>query len=305
MHNEEKYFNLRINHKYKNQTLEEVFKMFCLSKQKSNYLFANSCCFVNGEIASKDTIVKLGDYLMVDVTNFEQIDYIPEAKPIKVLYEDDYLIIVEKPSGYIIYPDSNDKTGTMANIIAGYFEKTSQNNSIRHCHRLDTETSGCLVYAKDIFTHAKLSKMFEEKTVEKTYLTIVEGLAKNTETITIGIGKDRHNSKKMVATQNGQSAYTKYKLLKTNNFYSFLKVNIKTGRTHQIRVHLSSKKLPIYGDKLYGSTKTSRILLHCYSLKFEHPITSKDMTIVSKLPRDFEKILKKELLTCDLKQILL
>ncbi len=302
---QERYFTIKINPNNAGITLLDLFKKFYLSKQKINYLLDNNCCFINGDIVTKDTILNRDDYLMIDISNFERIDYIEENKKIEVLYEDDYLLIVNKPAGYIIYPDSKEKTNTMANIIAGYYLQTGQNNTIRHCHRLDTDTSGCLVYAKDIFTHSYLCKLFEEHKIDKTYLTIVEGCAKKDAVIRTSIGKDRHHSGKMIVTNNGQPAFTKYKLLKTNNRLSFVKVNIKTGRTHQIRVHLSHNELPIYGDTMYGAKHNGRIMLHCYSLKFNHPITGFPLTIVGKMPSDMEKIIKKELLTCDLRRILL
>ena len=293
-YNNEKYFMMRIRGDFHYKTLNELFKAFNLAKAKINYIIQNNCCYLNGEIASLDTILKQNDYLMIDISNFEKLDYIAEENKLDILYEDDYLLIVNKPSGYIIYPDTKTKTSTMANFVANYYQKNNIDVTIRHCHRLDMQTTGCLVYAKDLITQSAMEKLFETHQIEKNYLTIVEGLFFGKGKISTPIGKDRHINGKMVTHSNGQPALTLYEVIDSNQRTSLLKVNIKTGRTHQIRVHLSSILHPIYGDKLYGSINDSDIMLHCHTLEFNHPILGKKVSVKAPLSYKFNRLLKQE-----------
>lgn len=293
-YNNEKYFMMRIRGDFHYKTLNDLFKSFNLAKNKINYLIQNNCCYLNGDIATLDTIIKQNDYLMIDISNFEQLDYIPEDKKLEILYEDDYLLIINKPSGYIIYPDDKNKTSTVANFVANYYQKNNIDATIRHCHRLDIQTTGCLVYAKDLITQSAMQKMFENHNIEKNYLAIVEGMFFGKGKISTPIGKDRHTNGKMVTHNNGQPALTFYEVLDSNKRTSLLKVNIKTGRTHQIRVHLSSILHPIYGDKLYGSINESDIMLHCYTLEFNHPILGKKINVKAPISFNFNKLLKEE-----------
>lgn len=296
-YNNEHYFLMRIRGNLHHRKLNDFFKLMNLSKAKIQYLIKNNCCFVNGELSDETKVLNQNDYLMIDITNFEKIDYSPVESKLDILYEDDYLLIINKPSGHIIY--SNDSKTTIANYIANYYHKIELNSTIRHCHRLDTDTTGCLVYAKDIITHSAMSKMFEENKIKKTYLAISEGIIVKDGIIATPIGKDRHTNGKMIVYNKGQNAKTTYKVLSNNHNTSLLSVEIETGRTHQIRVHLSSILHPLYGDKLYGAVTDSRVMLHCYRLNFVHPILGTRLEITSKIPQDFNKVLKKEGLSCD------
>lgn len=294
----EHYFMMRIRGNLHHKRLSDLFKMMNLSKQKIQYLINNNCCFINGELVDETKLLNQNDYLMIDISNFEQIDYKPVDAKLDILYEDDYLLIINKPTSMIVY--SLDKnTISLANYVANYYQINDLNSTIRHCHRLDKDTTGCLVYAKDLITHSAMSKMFEDNKIKKTYLAIAEGIIIKDGIINTPIGKDRHVNGKMVTHPNGQKAITKYKVLSKNQNTSLLSVEIETGRTHQIRVHLSSILHPLYGDKLYGAITESRVMLHCHKLNFVHPILGTRLEITAKIPQDFNNILKKERLSCD------
>lgn len=295
--NDERYFIMRIRANYNKYTVGAVLKKLNLSKPKINYIFANNCCYVNGTNETIDKVLLTNDYLMIDISNFEKKEQKVFDYKLDILYEDDYLLIINKPTGFIIYSDDANKN-TIDNMIANYYQQIDLFASVRHCHRLDTETTGCLIYAKDMITHSAISKMFEDGTVKKNYLAIVEGIINKDGSINTSIGKDRHISGKMVIYRNGQYAKTNYKVVSKSDKATLLDVAIETGRTHQIRVHLSSILHPLYGDSLYGAVTTSRVMLHCHKLNFVHPILGTRLEITAPLPHDFRSVLKKERLTC-------
>ncbi len=299
---DEKYFYMRVRGNLHYKKLIDFFKEFNVAKAKMNYLVTNNCCFVNGEVATLDTIIKQNDYLMIEISNYEKLDFIPEEKKLDILYEDDYLLVINKPSGYIIYPDDKSKKNTIANFVANYYKQNNLDISVRHCHRLDNNTTGCLVYAKDIITQSIVDNMFQKHQIEKNYLAIVEGMMHGKGKINALIAKDRHISGKMIVHPKGMNALTYYEVLSTSQTSSLVKLNIKTGRTHQIRVHMSSLLHPLYGDKLYGSINDSSIMLHCYTLEFTHPILGKKLNIKAPIPYEFNKILKQEKLVLNNKQ---
>ena len=158
---------------------------------------------------------------------------------------------------------------------------------------MDTDTSGCLVFAKDIITASALSKKFENKEIVKKYVALVQGVVEKEGSINKNIGSDRHVNNKMVITKNGKPAFTRYELIKLLHGKSLLKVFITTGKTHQIRVHLAAIKHPIVGDEKYGATiPANRALLHCAEITFAHPNYNKDIVIKCKLPSDMYKFVK-------------
>ncbi len=295
----EQYFNIKIRNNLNNHKLNDFFALFNVAKAKRNYLVENNCCYLNGNLASGETILKSGDYLMIDISSFERNIYPPLDLPLDILYEDDYLLVVNKPTNFIIYSLNQEENHTMANIVSNYYLQHQLNRTIRHCHRLDLDTTGCLIYAKDLFTQSAIEKLFENHLIEKSYLAIVEGEVLTNNTIKSAIGKDRHINGKMIIKKTGPLSKTTYEVVSANKRVSFLKVKIDTGKTHQIRVHLASINHPLYGDTLYGAISNSRVMLHCIGISFIHPILGKKMQIIAPIPKDFKNILKKENLSCD------
>lgn len=285
------YFNYKINEIYDNITIREFLNKLKVAKNKINYFITNKCFYINGENVDIDTILHKDDYLDIDILAFEQIDYLPCEKKVEILYEDDYILVVNKPKKIIIFPENKEENGTMANVIAGLYKLRGEDRTIRHAHRLDKDTSGCLVYAKDVITHSILSSMFENNGVKKDYIAIVENKVKKDGVITSNIGKDRHVNGKMAIARNGKSAFTSYHIEKTYNDVTVLKVRIKTGRTHQIRVHLSSIGHPLLGDYLYGAKieNINSVMLHAKRVTFTHPFTNQVIIVDAPIHKDMKK----------------
>lgn len=286
------YFRYTIKNKETGRNLKEFLQSFNLAKNKINYLIDNKCIIINGELVFKrEFILKENDEVLIDVSNYEQIDYLPMRYNLDIIYEDEYILVVNKPSGVIIYPENKELSNTMANYVAYYYTKTNQNKTIRHVHRLDADTTGCLVYAKDILTHSYLSNLFENSNVKKEYNAICYGIIEKGGKIDTPIGRNRHNNLMMVSPR-GLNALTFYKPLKHLDGNTLLNVEIKTGRTHQIRVHMSSIQHPLLGDEKYGSKDDyQRIMLHCSHIGFVHPIYKYWIDFYANIPQDMKYII--------------
>lgn len=263
-----------------------------LSYEKMRYLINNKCCFINGLVVSEDYILNIDDTLCIDTSYFDGLDYLPTEYNLDILYEDDFLMIVNKPSKCIIYDDN--KNDTMANYIAYYYITKDLDYKVRHAHRLDYDTSGCIVYAKDIITHACLNKMIEEGSLKRYYLAVVENnFNKNNGKVNLSIGKDRHVNGKMVISKTGKTAITHYKVKKNFKGYALVSLLLETGRTHQIRVHMSAINHPLVGDEMYyAKTTFERVLLHSHKVEFIHPITGNKIEIECPLPKDMNDFIK-------------
>lgn len=284
------YFVLKITKNYDQYLLSDFLSSFYLSNDKIKYLLNNQCCFVNGVI-SKDVILKTGDELCIDTGFYDVNEVLPVDTKIDILYEDEYLLIVNKLPKCIIYPDDKNTDNTMANYISNYYLKNDLDYKVRHVHRLDYDTTGILVYAKDIITHAALSKMIELGTFVRKYLAITEGkFDKKIGQVKASIGKHRHQNNTMIVSKTGKTAITNYEVVDYQNNKSLVLLKLETGRTHQIRVHMSYIGHPLIGDSKYGSIiNDERVLLHSYIVDFIHPMTNKKMHITSDMPNDFKK----------------
>ncbi len=265
---------------------------------------------VNNSIQTQKYILKHGDVVAVELPKKEDQTFLePESFNFKILYEDNDVLVIDKPAGVVVHPAPGNTNGTVVNALLGkdndfmeQFHSGESNTLLRPgiVHRLDKDTSGCLVIAKNMLSLNNLSKAFAEHKVKKEYKALIYGIPHTLHgTIETLIGRHPVNRKKMsVVTRNGREAVTHYRVEKSgkiNNIdVSLLSVSIVTGRTHQIRVHLSYKKMPIIGDIVYGGKPripASRQLLHSAKLEFPHPISGLTITVVSEYPDDFQKYL--------------
>ena len=265
----------------KDTTINEFLTSLGLGKSKVNSLIDGKKIKCSKTILKQNSIIKKDEVLFIDIEEYEKIDYEPIQYDLDILYEDDYLLVINKPKGIIIY-DLDQKQESLANYLRYYYVMNNINRTIRHVHRLDKETSGCILYAKDFITHAALSKMLENNEITRLYHAEVEGRVNKKGTINKNIGKDRHNNNKMIINENGLNAITHYKLLKYNQNQntSLVEVKLETGRTHQIRVHFMSEKHPLLGDKIYNpSTKINELKLESHSIEFIHPITLQEIKV--------------------------
>lgn len=262
-------------------TIDEYLKSLGLGKNKINSLIDRNKIKLNKNYVKHNTLLKKDDYLYIDIEDYEKIDYEPIESELNILYEDDYLLVINKPKGIIIY-DLDQKEESLANYVRYYFQINNINRAIRHVHRLDKDTSGCILYAKDFITHAALSKMLENDEIIRVYHAEVEGRINKKGTINKNIGKDRHKNNKMIISESGVTAITHYKLLEYNKEKntSLVEIILETGRTHQIRVHFMSEKHPLVGDKIYNpNTTVKELQLESFSISFIHPITKQKITI--------------------------
>ncbi|MCM1259366.1 MAG: RluA family pseudouridine synthase [Staphylococcus sp.] len=274
------------------KTIKEILHQYNVAQCKIHQLLLHHCCYRNGEAIEPDTLFFINDYLSIDISLFEQMNYLPEDGQLPILYEDDYLLVVNKPARMIIYPDQPNKMGTVVNLVAQYYQDNQLDLTIRHCHRLDKDTTGCLIFAKDLITQSAMAHLFETHQVKKTYWTKVEGKITQAGRIELPIGKNRHSSGKMVVSPTGKKAITYYKPLSSTKQSTLVEIQIETGRTHQIRLHMATIGHPIIGDMLYGSTMDAPLLLHCKSLQWQHPITHERLVIDAPLPSTFQKYKK-------------
>lgn len=265
-----------IDKSFDGYSVKEFLAFFKLSSKKINWIVNEKKYLVNGLTLKT---LKTNDVLLIPKEVFNEKTIEPIYKNIDVLYEDDYLLIVDKPRGIIIHSDTNLQTA-LDNIVAGYLLKKGYDPIARHAYRLDKDTTGCMVYAKDPLTLAYLSNAVESKEMFKTYRTIVNGTLDEKEGILdFPIGTDRHVNGKMVVSKKGKASITNYQVIKESDNKSLLEVFLKTGRTHQIRLHMSYIGHPVIGDSLYGKKQNVDLCLQATSVSFLNPYNKKRLTV--------------------------
>ena len=252
------------------------------------------------EIKKVGLKLKGNENFSVEIPEEEIQEIKAENIPIEIVYEDFHIAVINKPSNLTVHPAQNIYSGTLVNALLYHFKNLSKPEDITRpgiVHRLDKDTSGLIIIAKTNEAHEKLVEMFQGKNMKKTYVAICKGnFSKKSGRIENLIGRDTFERKRMAVVEtNGKIAITNYEVLDEVQDFSLLKVNIETGRTHQIRVHMKFLNHPILGDSTYGATSkiAERQMLHAYMLEFLHPITKEKIKVVGKLPEDFENVLKK------------
>lgn len=265
-----------IDKSFDGYSVKEFLTFFKLSSKKINWIVNEKKYLVNGLTLKT---LKTNDVLLIPKEVFNEKTIEPIYKNIDVLYEDDYLLIVDKPRGIIIHSDTNLQIA-LDNIVAGYLLKKGYDPIARHAYRLDKDTTGCMVYAKDPLTLAYLSNAVESKEMFKTYRTIVNGTLDVKEGILdFPIGTDRHVNGKMVVSKKGKASITNYQVIKETDNKSLLEVFLKTGRTHQIRLHMSHIGHPVIGDSLYGKKQNVDLCLQATAVSFLNPYNKKRLTV--------------------------
>ena len=262
---------------------------------------------VNGKATKSSYKIEENDEIAIEVPEAETTEIKPENIKIDIVYEDSDIAVINKQAGLVVHPAHGHYSGTLVNAILYHIKDLSGiNGEIRPgiVHRLDKDTSGLIVIAKNDKVHAALTEMFQEKKIKKKYLAILKGkLNKSEGKVVTQIGRDKNDRKKMTVIDDitkGKTAITNYRVISQNSLFTLVKVNIETGRTHQIRVHMRHLGYPILGDSVYGrKDNEKRQMLHAYKLEFLHPVTGHQMEFTGEIPEDFQKALKKSDLKID------
>lgn len=250
---------------------------------------------VNGKLGWSSDSLKEGDRIEIILETNDTQDIEPEDIDIDVKFEDEDLLIVNKPPFMVVHPTKSHQSGTLANGVTNYFRKTNQNCIVRLINRLDRDTSGLVVIAKSQFAHQAMAKKLDANEIEKYYIAIVEGRLEGEGTINLPIGRPSEESIKREVMEDGQRAVTHYKVLSSSDSMSSLLVKLETGRTHQIRVHLSHIGHPIVGDTLYGteSEGINRQALHAHRLCFKKIRKDEEVDVIAEVPEDMKGLIEK------------
>lgn len=249
------------------------------------------------KLQQQDEAQIVGSRLRLRLFPTEVIDFVPNyGEPLDVLYEDDFCLVVSKRAGLPVHPHAPQQTNTLANVLAAHYEATGQYCRIRHIHRLDKDTTGPVLYAKNEWAQLVLDEAMRHKQIQRQYVAVVQGLMRdNHGTINAPIGRDRHHAQRRRVSPTGESAVTHYEVLERYAQHTLIRLQLETGRTHQIRVHLASIGHPLVGDMLYGGDQTwiDRQALHGCTLAFAHPWSSKFTSIEAPWPNDFAQLTQK------------
>lgn len=296
-----------VENEEKNQRIDAYLakKYEDMSRVAVKRLIDEEKILVNNKKTKASYKVQENDEITIEEETPKEIELKAQNIPLEILYEDNDIIVVNKPKGMVVHPANGNPDGTLVNAVMAICHDSLSGigGEIRPgiVHRLDKDTSGVIVVAKNDKAHINLSEQIKNHKVEKTYLALVKGFVKENEaTINMPIGRSTSNRKKMTVTKSGKQAITHFKVIKRykthKQDYALLEVKIETGRTHQIRVHLSQIGYPIVGDSTYSNGKNEWGIegqcLHAKSLKFKHPITGKEMYIEAKLPQYYEELLR-------------
>lgn len=291
---DERVLNIEISSLF-NETVQDFLDAYIPSKKYQHLLIQNKWILIDGKACKREDELK-GDILSINIYPEDNI-YQEVKNKLDVVYEDELCVVVFKPKGVLVHSDGNEEV-TLTDYVKSYY-KDKPYIDVQPIHRLDKETTGLVMFSKSVIFQPLLDKLLSEKTIRRYYLAFVKGKMRIDETITIDkpIGKDRHNSNRRVVAKVGQPALTKVKCLGSKGGISILRCYLDTGRTHQIRVHLSSIGYPIINDDLYGIRDKSlvRMGLLADELEFFHPLKEEQIHIEGNIPNDVSKLLNEVL----------
>ncbi|MGA9408034.1 MAG: RluA family pseudouridine synthase [Bacteroidota bacterium] len=310
-------FDIVVPHGQKKERLDVYLTSHVENATRTKVQEAIRCgeVVVNGKGVKASHAIAPGDIIHIELSRPEPPEVLPEAIPLDIVFEDEFLLVVNKPAGMVTHPAYKNYSGTLVNALLHHSRSLSQPHPLRPgiVHRLDKDTSGLLVVAKDEMTHQKLSRQFANKTTEREYRAIVWGVFKAPEgMIEASLGRSKSDRKKVAVVKEGKYAATEYEVIQQYPYLALLRLHLRTGRTHQIRVHLAHIHHPVFGDETYGGRKIavggvngkkkaeaanllekiSRQALHAKSLGFVHPVTKEFMRFDSELPEDMKRVLE-------------
>ena len=271
-----------------------------LSRAMVQKLLEGNNILVNGSIKKSSYKVKMGDKIDITINEPKEPKIEAQDIPVEIVYEDADIIVVNKPKGLVVHPANGNPDGTLVNAIMNICKDSLSGIGGEKrpgiVHRLDKDTSGLLIVAKNDKAHIHMSEQIKNRKVKKVYIALVRGIINENEaTINMPIARSKKDRKKMAVDKDGKEAVTHFKVLKRYDKYTLLEIKIDTGRTHQIRVHMSEIGHPVIGDEVYSNGKNEfgvkGQMLHARSLDFEHPITGKKMHLEAEIPEYFKKVI--------------
>lgn len=281
------WMELLVPEEWSGHTIEQILKeIWQVPKGPLHQLRMGKGVKINGEVYPWSKEVSAGDRFQVQLFPKEELGVVPSFIEFDILYEDDHLLIVNKPAGIDTHPADDTQTNTLANAVAFYFQANGIESRVRHIHRLDKDTTGAVLFAKHAIAGAILDRLLEQRIIKREYLALVQGKVKQkSKMINEPIGRDRHHPTRRRVSPGGQDAITYYEVIKhyPDQNITLVKLQLQTGRTHQIRVHMSYIGHPIIGDVLYGGIEKgySRQALHAFKISLPHPITNEEVVCLA------------------------
>jgi 23S rRNA pseudouridine1911/1915/1917 synthase len=267
-----------------------------LSRTHIANLIERGSCYLNKEPATLRQRIKEGDEILIQIQTIPHNSATPENIPLGIVFEDESLLVVVKPSGMLVHPTLNVKSGTLLNALSYHLNKTQNTIFIRPglVHRLDRETSGLIIIAKTQKSLSHFGNHFQRKLVKKTYLALVDGIVSDDElTVIAPIGRDENQKPKWCVLESGKHAETRLRVLARYQSSSFVELEPITGRTNQLRIHCAHIGHSIIGDKLHGKIEFERLCLHAAKISFYHPVTNEWLEFESPLPKEFKSAMNK------------
>lgn len=271
------------------------------TRSRIKKLCDDGCICVDGKTAKANKTLKMGEQIEVTIPDNKNLDLEPQNIPLDIIYQDEHVAVINKSQGMTVHAGNGTEGSTLVNALLYHLDNLSGINGVVRpgiVHRIDKNTSGLLVVAKSDEAHLSLAKQLEDKTCKRIYIALLEGVLKTDKgRICTCLGRNPKDRTKMAVVANGREAITDYEVIQRFSNYTLCKFSLKTGRTHQIRVHAKHLGHPIVGDKEYGY-KNQKFnldgqLLHASKLQFVHPITKETVKFECPLPEYFEKIIKK------------
>ena len=290
--------NKTVSKKYKGRKIREFLKEeLGLSSRLIKSASIDKRIFVNNKAVKMNYVLKENEKVLINLVKDETQNIDPENISIDVVYEDEDIIVVNKEPNMVVHPTKRYQSGTLANALMYYFKESNQKCIVRLVSRLDMDTSGLIIIGKNQYAHMELSKEMTLNNIEKRYLAVVHGhMEKKEGTIDLPIYRpEEEGAIRRVVDERGQRSITHYKVIESFKESDLIECLLETGRTHQIRVHLSSLGHPIWGDTLYGNEDDKEVIqrqaLHAYGLNFKSPRTKKELELRASVPQDIQNLI--------------